>query len=396
MGTTVNSWWNSGSRLDSQHPWRLDLVGLLAIIGEAAMRLHVQPLTATPLCLLPRLLPAPQASLDIHRPRCMPAQLSTTVIGLHSGNFQHTLNYFGHLLTPVADLGRHVVVRVTIERTTMPAPTRTGSFASSLLARASWRASQYPASAPAGPSPVRTISARRWGPLPLLSVLSALISAFLVIWTILLRDGPGLAAIALLSITSSMVGLASWWRVDLPVRRSQRVVPPGDVVIQGRQGSFVIVQCDESIAREIYFGKEECRYYLEEGTFKILVGLATFLFMTAVVFMANCTWHIQAAFAVAYILLNGLYWVIALMPARWHWDLSGYSVQTREVHHTTGFTGAIWRAMRVTHSAEWVRRAMVAPRTPAWAAWLEDAENNLHRDDWPAEHRLTEHLKAHT
>lgn len=64
--------------------WRLDIVSLLAVIGESSMADHSQAMTSSWTCLLPRLVPAPQVLLKAIRPGRLP-QVPATVVGVHSG-----------------------------------------------------------------------------------------------------------------------------------------------------------------------------------------------------------------------------------------------------------------------------------------------------------------------
>jgi len=51
-----------------ENGWRLDIVSLLAVIGESSMESHAQALTSSWTCILPRIIPAPQALLKATRP----------------------------------------------------------------------------------------------------------------------------------------------------------------------------------------------------------------------------------------------------------------------------------------------------------------------------------------
>lgn len=46
-----------------ENGWRLDIVSLLAVIGESSMEAHSQALTSSWTCMLPRIIAAPQALL---------------------------------------------------------------------------------------------------------------------------------------------------------------------------------------------------------------------------------------------------------------------------------------------------------------------------------------------
>lgn len=64
----------------SRTDWRFDVVSILAVVGESNIKIHVQPLTATSLCLLPRLIPAPQAFLREKRPGTLPYEEDIIVV----------------------------------------------------------------------------------------------------------------------------------------------------------------------------------------------------------------------------------------------------------------------------------------------------------------------------
>ena len=89
--------------LNEETGFRLDIVSLLAVIGEYAMAEQAQPLTASWLCVLPRLLPAPQVLLKPSRPFRMPDH-KAKVVGVKGGTIMETLNYFPNILHPIDKL----------------------------------------------------------------------------------------------------------------------------------------------------------------------------------------------------------------------------------------------------------------------------------------------------
>ena len=95
-------------------------------------------------------------------------------------------------------------------------------------------------------------------------------------------------------------------------------------MIRTREGAFLLVICDENVARELYFGTEECKYKVGTQRYRILVGFGTFLLMVSVVLLGNCTFNMQAAIASSYILLNGAFWAVSLIKKDLFWDLSAY------------------------------------------------------------------------
>ena len=84
--------------------WRLDVVSLLAILGESLMSRHVQSLSASKLCLLPRLIPAPQAFLRSSR-QVRLLSPAAIVCGVYSGTLVHELNYFADIIHPLGGMG---------------------------------------------------------------------------------------------------------------------------------------------------------------------------------------------------------------------------------------------------------------------------------------------------
>ena len=108
--------------------------------------------------------------------------------------------------------------------------------------------------------------------------------------------------------------------------------------------------------------------------------------MGGVIFLANANLESQTAFAGAYILINVLYWIGAALPPAQHWDLSRLEIQHIEVKGGSPprsvevndvpptYTEALWKAIAVTGSSNWVKEAGWAPKTPAWSVWLDEAE----------------------
>jgi hypothetical protein len=80
--------------------WRLDVVTLLAVIGENSMAEHSQAITASALCLLPRILPAPQAFLKPSRPVRMP-ETHAKMTGVYSGVVLDTVGFFANIIHPL-------------------------------------------------------------------------------------------------------------------------------------------------------------------------------------------------------------------------------------------------------------------------------------------------------
>ncbi|KAI5797517.1 hypothetical protein DFH27DRAFT_106725 [Peziza echinospora] len=387
---------------------QLDLVGLLAVIGEAAMSSHAQIATATRWTLIPRLIPAPQALLRHSRPYRLPALPNTKVIGVHSGNFMGELNYFPSILHNIEVLPSYSFLTLTITH--------------------KMRNQEH--------IELGAIPLRRTGPIIILTVLgffAAIAILGIAIWK---KDGMAVVAIILLAATSTFVGLSSHWGPELTRRKRSRDVPAADVILVGRQGAFVHIKCNENVARELYFGHEECIYRLSETWFQFLAGCGTFMLMAAVIAMANCTWDLQASMGVTYITLNGLYWLAALLPGEFHWKIRDiYDVHPRHykvpqvgkegathlenarpgvfsglkgmikdtvedaiegfVHTNTEkggeenahcvvyktYSAVLIAAIKQTGTTAWVARGEVAPVSQAWNDWLQASERLLEQEN---------------
>lgn len=192
-----------------------------------------------------------------------------------------------------------------------------------------------------------------------------------------------------LSLLSTNTGIANKWNHVPNPPKSDPNSPPADVVIKYPQGAFIIVKCEETTARYLYFNpSERCVYAVKSTTvYRGLSLVSTLLLMGGVIFLANASIQLQSAFAVAYMLINVCYWIGAALPPSSHWDLSRLEVQEIEVQGGTPprgaviqnenptYTAALWKAIAVTGSKDWVREAGWAPKTPAWDEWLLEAED---------------------
>jgi hypothetical protein len=249
--------------------------------------------------------------------------------------------------------------------------------------------------------------AKNMSPHNILSVASCLLTIGLLVWAIIIGDGPATLAIILLAITTTLFCAASLWR--LPLRRTtSSKVPAGDVVIQSREGAFLIIQCNENVARELYSSPNEVIQLITTG-FSSCISCGTVIFMVAVILMGNSTWTMQAALAVTYLLLNAVYWFVALMPSRTHWEFPSYEVYHVTPHdiflaHRYGmagnphpsFSNSLWKAILVSKEIRWVRRSGAVPETDVWDQWLQLAKKNAldNNREWDAAGELDKLLGA--
>jgi hypothetical protein len=283
-----------------------------------------------------------------------------------------------------------------------------------------------------------TLTAKAWGPLGLVALTGCTFSIILFALALWKVDGFAMLANIMLSGLSSLVGYSGKWKLNLPRRVAKgRYTPPGDVVIRYGKGNFLIVSCDEDVARELYFAPEEIHYLVKnQWQYRVISLVGTIMLMFGVIFLANSSTWMQLCFAVAYITMNVLYWIVAALPSRVHWDTSCFNVSDQAIEvrvdtgsapaakpaakggskkgdakpatkekteaaestnqangirpttlpqklpgHTTKFidrnrtyTWALWKAILVTQTTDWVKGSDAAPDTPAWNEWLEQAK----------------------
>jgi hypothetical protein len=255
-----------------------------------------------------------------------------------------------------------------------------------------------------------TVPPAYYSPVHVLSVFSFLLTIAIIVAAGIWEDGTAILAIVLISLAGTVVCYASWWRPILMNRRTTNKVPKGDVVIRTREGAFVLVRCTEEVARELYSGTEECRY-LSNKFHRVFMGLGMVLLMVSVVLLGNCGWNSQVFIGGSYILLNGLYWVLGLLPPRYFWDLGRYDVEdvtpadAARAHETTdpddpregtpSFTRTLWYAVRETKHGAWVERSGALPGTDEWKGWLREAVDEAWKDNrgWEAVRRKNEIMK---
>lgn len=251
------------------------------------------------------------------------------------------------------------------------------------------------------------VKARSSGPLSWVTLLGSFLSLSLLIISITLGDGMSLIATILLSGLSTLIGYSNKWELKLPQPPKGSESAQGDVVIRYPNGSYLIVKCNEEVARELYFAPEEVRYNLQNETVYRMISLVgTLMLMLGVIFLANAKLQLQFCWGGAYIILNAAHWVAAALPQKLHWDLSCYSVEEEGVEpgpNNQTFTDALFKAILFTKSKDWARIGKpAAPATKVWDEWLQEAEDqaleikdngtqlgNI-RDPWWATHQGSE------
>jgi len=220
------------------------------------------------------------------------------------------------------------------------------------------------------------VTARITGPLAWVTLLGFALSVVMLVVSLVYGDGMSVLATILLSVLSTLVGLGNKWTLKLA---KAHIDSEEEVVIRYPGGSFLIVKCDEVIARELYFAPEEIDYNIKSlATYRLISLVGTLLLMLGVIALANARLELQFAWAGAYIIINIAYWIVAALPPHLHWDLSCYEIVEEGLSsgpENGSFTDALWKAIFFTQSTKWVHLNNAAPRTEVWDNWLEKALN---------------------
>ncbi|KAI1880173.1 hypothetical protein JX265_001794 [Neoarthrinium moseri] len=410
------SWFPIGP--DDSGGWRLDIVGLLAVTGESFIHDQAEAITSSATCLLPRLMPAPQALMRARRPVALESE-TAKVCGVYSGVTMDTLGFFANLIHPLDELAPFSFKVLRIVYTADLVTVRRGEAVDDLdnggetprLRRAKTvhgALSNFTSNSPLFESANKDVGAVLYSPLNIVAFSSFLLTIGLVGAAAYWNDGTALLGIALISLSTSIIGWAGWWRTDIRSRRSLSKVPDGDVVIRSREGAFILVKCSEAIALELYAGIQECHHRIQARAYRIFMMIGALCIMPAVVLFGNCTFNMQILVGASYMILNLVYWLIGILPRRYHWDLSRYTVEditpvdARNAHTVTdendphegmrSFTRTLWFVIRETKRTAWVVRSGSAPSTPQWRAWLDEAESAAYKTDrkWRAVRRKDE------
>jgi hypothetical protein len=489
-----SSWFPIGQ--NNSGGWRLDVVTLLAVIGESSMTEHSQAITASFLCLLPRIIPAPQALLKPSRPGRMP-EVTAKMAGVYSGVVLDSVGFFANIIHPLDQLQPFAFKVLEIKHkelnqaggivtddvparlggwtnwfrrtgtsglrkqegrrrgSRIPGPPSLGGKETSNGQRGRRGGMKSEETLPPGdsanvtfriaPDPEQggiqpqlglirrrtmkenltdilanpkllanqtlannsqrpAVPAALYSPVHILSFVSFLLTLALVGTAAYWKDGTAIVAVSAISVASSIVGYASWWEPMLMNRNQTNPVPKGDVVIRTREGAFVLVRCTEEVARELYSGTEECKYYVNGRDYRAWMGVGTVMLMVSVILLGNCNWNSQVFIGASYITLNGLYWAMGMLKKEYFWDLSRYEWKdvtpedARHAHKTTkkSFTRTLWYVIRETKRTGWVERSGAMPGTDQWRQWLQEAASAAKRNDrnWPSVQRKDEIMKG--
>lgn len=74
-------------------------------------------------------------------------------------------------------------------------------------------------------------------------------------------------------------------------RRLVGTLIPGDVVIGTGKGAFLLVKCSDAVARNLYSGMDECRYFVTGVKYRLLMTLGGEFPAPSVFLLGNCSFN---------------------------------------------------------------------------------------------------------
>lgn len=343
--------------------WSLDVVNILAFLGEHNILATSQQVCMSPFCFLPRLIPAPQGLLA-QRARTLPTKGDFEVRSVITGNKRPYLNYFADTLHGDGDKLTAYTTRVLhIERDHFH--------------------EKRPITRP-----------RLFSPINIIAIFSCAISLGIAAWAVVLGDGPGLAGVLIMSFTTPLLCIGLRWTPQLAPRFRNDSKMQDCIVYRTPRGIFTVVRCDESISRWLYWHPSQVTYLVGSYSGRGVGGIAGGMMLVgSLVLFSNAMWTTKAALVVAYTVLNLLYWLAAIIPPSysWHFELE----MKEELILNKTYTKALWAAIWTSQNVDWVREGDHVPKTEAWNRWIEEARDALHRpmEDFDAQGRLTRLLR---
>ena len=381
------------NKRDNNDGWRFDIVSLVAVIGEYTSERHVPLITTSPLSYLPRLFPAPQVLLKTERPLRLPAVQGIDVIGVYSGTYLRELNFFADFIhhTGGLDVQRlepyeYRVYKITMDNDTVQRPN--GQTVPDVESQQQ-RHTETIEEKDIKYEDVHINSPFCWiSSLTIVTLVSVFMLIGLFIWATCIHDGVAMIALVTMSLSASIACWANRWHPVLSTRRRSSVqeVPPGNVILRTRNGSFILIKCEEDVTRQLYTCIDKCEYAFDGDDLRWRLATSTVLLMASIIFFSNCSWTMQTAIGVAYIILNMLYWIIpSAIKDEKTWDLKqGYHIERVDDRdpETHEYTQALWYAIRETRCIDWVKNRTIAPPTRWWDKWLDKAWERAMANDW--------------
>ncbi|KAL8795844.1 MAG: hypothetical protein Q9195_001724 [Heterodermia aff. obscurata] len=338
-------------------------------------------------------MPAPQALLKHSLEKRLPTEPGK-VVGVYSGNVNLELNFFCQLLHE-RELGNHEVEFLTVKKR-----------------------KDMEDSPPYEVNPAGSLRA--------LSLLGSALSITLIVLSVVYGDGWALVGTILLSVTSSLVGFASRCKLEVkqPPKNMLKKIHNSDVIIYyPRTSALRVFRCSEFESR-LYFTCEICKPLLSESLYRSFALSSTVTLIFGLISIGNAQTTLQVTFAATYVLLNIAYEVqkhLFKLPSQLSntdsspqpeqhgvaptssttfadttdkekigdldlslrrrqssgigetWFRRRYAKTVMNAKPGRIFTTALWEAIALTGTSNWLKSTNIAPKNRVWDKWIDIA-----------------------
>lgn len=346
--------------------WSLDVVNIIAVLGEHNILATSQEICMSKLCFLPRLMPAPQGLLA-QRPKDLPSEDGFEIQHVRGELKRTGLPFFARLV-------HHDV----------PATSPFSVWVLGVKARDH----EQP-----------FLRQRLISPLNTIAILSSAASLGLMVLAIILGDAAALTGVLLLSLSTPILCLGLYWRQGWSKTKPSIGGSSEEIVIiRTPAHGFIIVRCSVAIARFFYYLDPQVNYLLKGLQVRTLSGVVPGLtLICSIVLFGNATWTMKLSLIITYAVLNLLYWIAVIFSPDWTWHINldkNPDLQANPDFNMT-FTNAIWFVIWEVKKINWARDHV--PPTKTWDDWLKEAEKQARvcerPDDWPAMQFLVSYMK---
>ena len=258
-----------------------------------------------------------------------------------------------------------------------------------------------------------------------LALGSLLLTIGLVAWSILVNDGMALLAVILMSLASSMVGLASKWSstfgasvlgpgalghfeawlervLSFPIRSINTGTKGSVIIYTPSKHAFIVVHCTMNVAMALYSFEANSKYYSVHGkqSYRVLRGLSALLLTFSLILLASSSWTMQIAVGSTYVLLTVVWQIPTVTSSDKQSILAHFEAEQEyppgldladeekpenaDTEKMPRFARTLWYAIRATQETEWVIRSGIVPQKSGWELWLNEAQINIDQPLWPA------------
>ncbi|PWY90261.1 hypothetical protein BO94DRAFT_463520, partial [Aspergillus sclerotioniger CBS 115572] len=229
------------------------------------------------------------------------------------------------------------------------------------------------------------LAVQNWAPLRLIIIGSSLFTAGIVAWAVVLEDWPAVIAVVLISLASTLNGVASISKArSLDVQPCE---PASDFVIRVPGEGFIVVHCDQKMTDLLSFDDVVYDQVFGETTYGILVLAAGLSSAVGMFFLYWCSQQTLLVMAAFYQLLCCLCLVCSQIPGTalsLHWDIQGLEMERMQTTIQWSYIESLRFASNALGRTDWILKGGFLPDTDPVRRWIYEAEKHLGDHEWHA------------